>query len=128
MGKEILARPPCLLARRAAHEQADAAIGDVVGDDQRAMADEKPARMLVAAHHPAVERRQTFGEELPEIPPVLVEFRDHSLDQAAASALMPSATNCTASAARITPRSRVRIERPVAPSRPSMRSARMKTR
>ncbi|HHZ10988.1 MAG TPA: hypothetical protein GX405_19650 [Rhizobiales bacterium] len=33
--------------------------------------------------------------------------------QAAISALMPSATNCTASAARMTPSSRVRIERPV---------------
>ena len=93
MGKEILARPPCPLARRAAHEQAHIAICDVVGDDQRPMADEKPARMLAAAHHPAVERRQTFREECPEIPSVLVEFRDHRLDHAAASALMPSATN-----------------------------------
>ena len=35
--------------------------------------------------------------------------------QLAIIALMPSATNCTASAARMTPSRRVRIERPVWP-------------
>ncbi len=46
---------------------------------------------------------------------------------AAISARTPSATNCTASAASMTPSRRVRIERPVSPRIRSTRSASRKT-
>ena len=64
-------------AARASDENADAAVRDIMRGNQRHGTDGKPARMLVAAHHSGVERRQLLGKVLPEGTSMQVEFGNH---------------------------------------------------